>query len=88
MRTLTFRMCDVKMSRVEGAARLHIEAVAALFIGYGDGAPSIRHATSIGENKAKIDPDEKRPSFCMDREWRKIMLICPPGLRAEMRDTR
>ena len=32
------------------ASGLDVEAVAAaLFIGYGDGAPSIRHTTSIGE---------------------------------------
>jgi hypothetical protein len=51
-------MGDIEVSSIVCAARLHIEAVAAaLFIGYGDGAPSIRHATSIGEYKAKNLPD-------------------------------
>jgi hypothetical protein len=86
---MSFRMGDVKMSSVVGAARLHIEAVAAaLLVGYGDRAPSIRHTTSIGEDMAKIAPDENGPSFRMDREWRKIMLIClrGPGPKWEIRD--
>jgi hypothetical protein len=49
----------IEVSRIVRAARLHIEAVAAaLFIGYGDRAPSIRHTTSIGEEEANIALDE------------------------------
>jgi hypothetical protein len=73
---MSFHMRDIKMSRIVGTARLHIEAVAAaLFIGYGDGAPSIRHTTSIGEDEANIAPAESGPRFRMDRQWRKIMLM-------------
>jgi hypothetical protein len=44
----------IEMSRIVSAAPRHIKAVAAaLFIGYGDRTPSIRHAPSTGEEKTK-----------------------------------